>query len=391
MKRNITLVLIAVLLCFTGNIEAQDKSAEKKNLIVNGGFETANTDKIKKLGQFALCSSWTTATGEKVDLFSKLSTYPEVGAPNNVMGVSNPKEGNNYIGLVTHIVASKDGREYITAPLDGYLEKGKKYCLSYSISLADGAKYATNNLGFHFSKKPVFEEDKTVILLDDVIYPLNNRPQKNRDSWEDICITFNAVGFEKYVTIGNFAPATRTVTERVARSESFKGDQQQIGYYFLDNISLVKIDRESECSCEDKDDLEGPRIIFSKTNAFLDKASTEDKIKAKTVYFYSNEDELAGATLKELNMLIGLLKSNPTVNLTISGHMDEKEVIRGQQFDVFKDLSKTRAEKVKQYLVDQGVSSSRLRLESHKADEPATEMKTPLSMARNRRVEFSVR
>ena len=109
------------------------------------------------------------------------------------------------------------------------------------------------------------------------------------------------------------------------------------------------------------------------------------------MYFYSNEDELAGATLKELNMLIGLLKSNPSVNLTISGHMDENEVIRGQQFDTFKDLSKTRAERVKQYLVDQGVSTSRLRVESHEADEPATEMKTPLSMARNRRVEFSVR
>ncbi len=43
--------------------------------------------------------------------------------PNNLMGVSNPKEGSNYVGIVTHIMASKDGREYITAPLDGFLEK----------------------------------------------------------------------------------------------------------------------------------------------------------------------------------------------------------------------------------------------------------------------------
>ncbi len=384
-------MITALLLIAVGSINAQDKSAEKKNMIVNGGFESANTTKIKKLGQLSLCNSWTSATGEKVDLFSKLSTYPEVGAPNNAMGISNPKEGNNYIGLVTHLVASKDGREYITAPLDGYLEKGKKYCLSYSISLADAAKYATNNLGFHFSKKPVFEEDKEVILRDDVIYPLNNKPQKNRDSWEDICVTFNAEGFEKFVTIGNFASTARTVTEKMPDSKKFKGEKQQIGYYFLDNISLVKIDRESECSCEDKDKEEGPRIIFSKTNVFLDDASTADKIKAKTVYFYSNEDDLAGSTLKELNVLVGLLMTNPTVNITISGHMDENEVAKGKQYDTFKDLSETRAEKVKQYLVDQGVDGSRLRVESHEADEPVTEMQTPLSMARNRRVEFSVR
>ena len=196
MKRSITPVIIAILLFSVASLSAQEKTTGKKNLIVNGGFESANTTKIKKLGQLSLCNSWTSATGEKIDLFSKLSTYPEVGTPNNLMGISNPKEGSNYVGLVTHIMVSKDGREYITAPLDGFLEKDKKYCLSYSISLADGAKYATNNLGFHFSKKPVFEEDKEVILRDDVIYPLNNKAQKNRDSWEDICITFRAAGFE---------------------------------------------------------------------------------------------------------------------------------------------------------------------------------------------------
>ena len=47
--------------------------------------------------------------------------------------------------------------------------------------------------------------------------------------------------------------------------------------------------------------------------------------------------------------------------------------------------------KVKQYLVEKGVESYKIRVEGHRADDPATEMKTPLSLAKNRRVEFKVR
>lgn len=359
-------------------------------MIINGSFEEANTEKLKKLGKLALANGWTTATEEKVDLFSKFASYPEVGAPKNSLGTSNPKDGNNYVGIATHRVASKDGRGYITSSLDGYLEKDKKYCLRYSISLADAARYATNNLGFHFSKKPIYEEDKEFLIKDETIYPQNNKVMKNADSWEDVCVWFNAEGYEKYVTIGNFSSTTRTVAEKVSKPKGFEGTQIQAGYYFLDDISLVQIDRPSECTCKDNSEPEGPRIIFSKTAALNDKASAADKVKASTVYFYSNEDELVSATTKELDKLVTLMESNANLKLIISGHMDSKEVDKGNQYDTFKDLSASRAEAIKQYMVDKGVSSSRLRTESHKADEPATQMKTPLSLARNRRVEFKL-
>ena len=108
---------------------------EAKDFIKNGSFEETVSDKYKKLGQLSLASGWTTANEEKADLFTSLSTYPEIGVPQNAMGICNPKDGNNYAGMLVHNVASKDGREYITSQLDGFLAKGKKYCLKYSISL----------------------------------------------------------------------------------------------------------------------------------------------------------------------------------------------------------------------------------------------------------------
>lgn len=391
MKSSIPYLLFAAILLSSLSAFAQDEEKKgPKNLIINGSFEEANTAKLKKLGQLTLVKGWTTANEEKVDLFSKKASFPEVGAPKNSMGISNPKDGSNYVGLATHLVASRDGREYITSALDGFLVKGKKYCLSYSISMADGAKYATNNLGFHFSKKAVFE-DKDMIMRDDVILPLDNRPQDKMDGWEDICHTFTAKGYEKFVTIGNFSPSSRTVADKKSKPADFKGEQQQMGYYFLDDISLVEIARESDCTCDDKDEDEGPRIIFSKSAALKDNASLADKVKASTVYFYSDEDDLAGPTKRDLDKLATLLENNASLKLYINGHMDEKEVEKGKEYDTFKDLSQTRADKVKQYLVDKGVSSSRLLVKSFKGDEPATQMKTPLSLAKNRRVVFSIR
>lgn len=390
MKRTIPCLLILAMISISIIGTGQEDKSEKKNFIINGSFEEANNSKLKKRGQFVLVSSWTVANEEKVDLFSKFSEYPDVGAPKNVMGISNPKDGDNYIGITTHLVASRDGRGYITAPLDGYLEKDKMYCLKYSISLADGAKYATNNLGFHLSKKPVFE-DKEYIIKDDFLVPRNNKAQTKMDGWQDLCIPFTSEGFEKYITIGNFSSASRTVTKKMDKPDEFKGEQSQLGYYFMDDLSLVQIDRESDCSCEEDDEIEGPRIIFSKAAALNKTATTADKVKASTVYFYSNEDELVGAAKRDLDELYTILEANPTLRITISGHMDEKEVEKSKQYDVFKDISKSRAEKVKQYLVDKGVSSSRLMTQSFKDEEPATQMKTPLSLAKNRRVNFEVR
>jgi outer membrane protein OmpA-like peptidoglycan-associated protein len=385
-----TLSLMLACLTFHQSITAQEQE-EPKNFIVNGSFEQANVDKLKKLGKLPLAASWTTATSEKADLYSKNALYPEVGAPKNSMGTSNPKDGKNYAGISTFLVASKDGRMYLTSGLDGYLEKDKKYCLSYSISLADGARFATNNLGFHFSKKPIYDEDKGVILKEDVIYPQNNKVQSNSESWEDICVWFSATGFEKFVTIGNFTSSTRTVTQKVNIPNDFKGEPQNMGYYYIDDLRLVEIARQSDCVCKEEDELEGPRIIFSKKLVLDEKASPADRVKGSTVYFYSNEIDLVPAAIAELDQVASIMNASPALKVTVTGHMDNLEVDKGNEYDTFKDLSKLRAELVKQYLIDQGVDSSRVSTSSVRADEPATTMKTPLSMARNRRIEFSIR
>lgn len=389
MIRKLLLLQLLIISLIPYSLMAQEDE-DPSNLIPNGSFESVTSDKYKKLGQFYLVSGWTTATEEKADLFTKLSEYPEIAAPDNLLGRSNPKDGDNYVGILLHNVASKDGRMYITTPLKTMLKKGQKYCLSYSISLADVSRYATNNLGFVFSKKPIFEA-KDILINTEAIYPLRNKVQTNRDSWEDLCLVFTADGTEENIAIGNFEQTTRTVTERMEAPAWMKVDQQQIGYYYLDALSLRAIATDSECNCKNDDEPEGPRIIFSKSAALKDNPNPADLLRASTVYFYSNEDDLAEATKKDLDAIAEMMLAKMDLSLTISGHMDSFEVTKGKEYDTFKDLSKMRAEKVKTYLVDKGISTRRLTVESFKDAQPASEMKTPLSLAKNRRVQFSLR
>ena len=120
-----------------------------------------------------------------------------------------------------------------------------------------------------------------MILKDEVILPLNNKVQSKMDGWENLCISFTAKGFEKYITIGNFTSASRTVTDKMSMPRGFKGEQQQIGYYFIDALSLKEVARDSDCTCEEDDEPEGPKVIFSKSSALTNECSSQGPNRVK--------------------------------------------------------------------------------------------------------------
>lgn len=369
---------------------AQDK--EPENLIANPSFESDN-GKIKKLGDAGkTLGAWTTATKTKVDVFSASALDPIVGTPNNSMGKCNPKDGDNYIGIKIYDFNAKGGRGYLTSELVDHLEKDKRYCLSYSISLSDVAKYATNNFGVHFSKKEIYEEESDALIKENVILPMANVVQENTQNWTNICVPFTAKGFEKFITIGNFHTTSKTATKTMRKPKDIDEPQQPVGYYFVDNMKLIPIDRDSDCMCAKEEKLvEGPKIIYSKTEVLSDKASTADVINSGAVYFYSLKSDLVEASKKELNRIADALKSQPSVKVEIGGHSDVKEEERLKQDDTYVDLSEERANAVKDYLVSMGVSASQLTVVGHKGTKPVSKMPTPISLAKNRRVVFTMK
>jgi OOP family OmpA-OmpF porin len=130
---------------------------------------------------------------------------------------------------------------------------------------------------------------------------------------------------------------------------------------------------QDEDGCPDTGD---PRVIYE---------DGEVKI-LDTVKF-----ETGSATIKQeshslLDQVALTLKANPDIKkVRVEGHTDET----GSR-EVNMRLSKSRAESVRQYLVNRGVASGRLTAEGYGPDKPLASGADAESLAKNRRVEFIV-
>ena len=81
-----------------------------------------------------------------------------------------------------------------------------------------------------------------------------------------------------------------------------------------------------------------------------------------------------------------MLRDNPTVNITIEGHCDERGTEEYNQ-----SLGERRAQAAQDYLVAAGISASRLQTISYGKDKPFATGHDDASWQQNRRAHFTVR
>jgi outer membrane protein OmpA-like peptidoglycan-associated protein len=86
-----------------------------------------------------------------------------------------------------------------------------------------------------------------------------------------------------------------------------------------------------------------------------------------------------------LENLTGILKKNPGLKIEISGHTDHKG---DAKYNL--NLSQKRAESVLNYLVQQGISASRLTAKGYGDTQPVAPNDTEENRSRNRRIELKV-
>lgn len=103
------------------------------------------------------------------------------------------------------------------------------------------------------------------------------------------------------------------------------------------------------------------------------------------ILFGFDRSDLSDAAKDNLNELTGVLKKYPETNIEVQGHTDSKGSRSYNQ-----DLSVRRATSVYQYLVSNGINSSRMTIEGYGETAPKYEAETPEADALNRRVEFLI-
>ena len=104
-----------------------------------------------------------------------------------------------------------------------------------------------------------------------------------------------------------------------------------------------------------------------------------------TVFFGFDSSSLEGATKAAVEANAEFLKANPTVDVQIEGHCDERG---GRQYNLA--LGERRAKAVRDHLVALGVESKRLSTISYGNERPVAEGADESAWSKNRRANFVV-
>jgi len=105
-----------------------------------------------------------------------------------------------------------------------------------------------------------------------------------------------------------------------------------------------------------------------------------------TVYFVFAQDELTEESRKAIAPVLDDVARRPAPEITVIGHADQTGAER-----INDALSQRRAERVKEMLVQRGISPERITAASRGAREPLVRATEGAAEARNRRVEISIR
>ena len=119
----------------------------------------------------------------------------------------------------------------------------------------------------------------------------------------------------------------------------------------------------------------------------IEKAVIEKVNKAaQNIYFQTNSSKLLPKSYGSLKEVVQILTDNPSYMIDINGHTDNT----GSD-ELNQKLSESRANSVKQYLIENGISENKIAATGYGESKPIADNKTSAGRAINRRVEMNLR
>ncbi len=144
------------------------------------------------------------------------------------------------------------------------------------------------------------------------------------------------------------------------------------GYFpSSNNIDLTNISKDTAITYD---------IILYPLDFLLEK---KKKVRLNNIFFDFDKYELKPESFPELNRIVKILKDNPLLNIHIEGHTDS---VGTEEYNM--QLARRRAESVRNYLVNKGISNYRIVVFAFGSSIPIAPNTTEEGRALNRRVEI---
>jgi outer membrane protein OmpA-like peptidoglycan-associated protein len=312
-----------------------------------------------------------------------------------------PVKGTHAVGLVMYHPFydnqfNSDYHELIQGTLARPLEKGKKYRISFYTRTSDslgirhlqmvfGRETAIRpvrcgNFGFWFSESRINpHEDFMQSQLDFPVKPQVNVTEiVTAPEWRKISLAFTADKPYRYFLFGNFfsdavtpinipAEEREKMDKKSENEVNFWKKTKRIAYYCFDNFSLI----------EDDGKTEGVEKMLLEQKTFTFNAA---------LLFNSGAAQLRSEALPAVQELADALKKNPALSIEVAGHTDDT----GSEADNQR-LSEQRADAVRRFLLEQGVSVRQVQAVGYGEAQPVAPNTDEAGRQQNRRVEIKPR
>lgn len=359
-----------------------------QNLVPNGDFETKISCPDEK-GQIEKALGWISPNEGNPDFFHDCysTTNPIVmrrdgaGVPVSYMGISNTHSGRGMAGLYLHKVENGlvPWKEYLQIKLDEKLKKKKTYCLKAHLKLSASSNYAVSNFQVVLSKRKI-KEDHAFTMREKAQLSLDSGNYLNlKDQWMEVCFPFYPAKNSKYITIGNFQPVDFT-DKLVVAPRSFK-ERENYAYYFIDDIAIAQVNNLEECNCDNSYDYNTHEKIVRDSFPL----PLNEPLIIENIEFAVDSSHFEVIKDDQFQKMLNILKENPSFIVSLVGYTDDT----GDKQHNF-DLSLARAEAVKNYIVDRGISQDRIFCNGLGDAFPLASNTESVGRSHNRRVEFTI-
>lgn len=356
------------------------RSQTAGNMVYNPSFEEYRRCpmKIDALGVMRDADAWWQPTQGSSDYFNACGSR-ECNVPRNKMGFQEAHSGEAYCGIYC---SQERYREYLQTELITPMVKGKRYRVSFWVSLADKSPQAIATIGAALTTRRLEDTTRGILMQREIseidgynsqsiLLPIE--PQiinssenilDNTKEWVEVSGEITAQGGERFLTIGNFQPFNKSnIILTMGTNTPLSG-----AYYYIDDVSVVCLDT-----------VEVPVVEPLRV------AKEGEIVTLQNLFFATGESEVLQQSYNELVKLKNLLLKNPEMRIELRGHTDNQGSI-----DYNQKLSEARAKAVVDYLVGKGIDRRRLSWIGFGKSQPVSDNNTAEGRHKNRRVEYRI-